>query len=96
MSSTAGYGICRRALVSVRTIHSVWGRSDRRNGIAPCRGRKRRGRLPHLGLGIAATLAANVTRGLGHGLIGAAVAAWPAVAVVGSYELLMLVIGTRR
>ena len=28
-----------------------------------------------LGLGIAATLAANVTHGLGHGLIGAAVAA---------------------
>jgi uncharacterized protein DUF2637 len=45
-----------------------------------------------LGLGIAATLAANVAHGLGHGLIGAAVAAWPAVALVGSYELLMLVI----
>ena len=45
-----------------------------------------------LGLGIAATLAANVTHGLGHGLIGAAVAAWPAVALVGSYELLMMVI----
>jgi hypothetical protein len=45
-----------------------------------------------LGLGIAATLAANVTHGLGHGLVGAAVAAWPAVALVGSYELLMMVI----
>jgi hypothetical protein len=45
-----------------------------------------------LGLGIAATLAANVAHGLGHGLIGAAVAAWPAVALVGSCELLMLVI----
>ena len=45
-----------------------------------------------LGLGIAATLAANVAHGLGHGLIGAAVAAWPAVALVGSYELLMMVI----
>jgi hypothetical protein len=33
-----------------------------------------------LGLGIAATLAANVAHGLGHGIIGAAVAAWPAVA----------------
>jgi hypothetical protein len=33
-----------------------------------------------------------VTHGLGHGLIGAAVAAWPAVALVGSYELLMMVI----
>lgn len=29
---------------------------------------------------------------LGHGLIGAAVAAYPAVALVGSYELLMMVI----
>ena len=45
-----------------------------------------------LGLGVAATLAANVAHGLGHGLIGAAVAAWPAVALVGSYELLMMVI----
>lgn len=45
-----------------------------------------------LGLGIAATLAANVAHGLGHGSIGAAVAAWPAVALVGSYELLMIVI----
>jgi hypothetical protein len=45
-----------------------------------------------LGLGIAATLAANVAHGLGDGPIGAAVAAWPAVALIGSYELLMLVI----
>jgi hypothetical protein len=45
-----------------------------------------------LGLGIAATLAANVAHGLGHGLIGAAVAAWSAVALVGSYELLMMII----
>ena len=45
-----------------------------------------------LGLGITATLAANVAHGLGHGLIGASVAAWPAVALVGSYELLMMVI----
>jgi Protein of unknown function (DUF2637) len=45
-----------------------------------------------LGLGIAATLAANVAHGLGHGLTGAAVAAWPAIALVGSYELLMMVI----
>lgn len=46
-----------------------------------------------LGLGIAATLAANVAHGLGHGVIGASVAAWPAVALVGSYELLMMIIG---
>jgi Protein of unknown function (DUF2637) len=45
-----------------------------------------------LGLGIAATLAANVAHGLGHGPVGAAVAAWPAVALVGCYELLMMVI----
>jgi Protein of unknown function (DUF2637) len=45
-----------------------------------------------LGLGIAATLAANVAHGLGHGPAGAAVAAWPAVALVGSYELLMVII----
>ena len=45
-----------------------------------------------LGLGIAATLAANVAHGLGHGPIGATVAAWPAVALVGSYELLMMIV----
>jgi hypothetical protein len=45
-----------------------------------------------LGLGIGATLAANVAHGLGHSLVGAAVAAWPAVALIGSYELLMMVI----
>jgi hypothetical protein len=33
-----------------------------------------------------------VAHGLGHGLTGAAVAAWPAVALVGSYEILMMVI----
>ena len=49
-----------------------------------------------LGLGIAATLAANVAHGLGHGPVGAAVAAWPAVALVGSYELLMVVIRSSR
>jgi hypothetical protein len=45
-----------------------------------------------LGLGIVATLAANVAHGIGHGFIGAAVAAWPAIALVGSYELLMVII----
>src|SRR5246127_4340235 len=49
-----------------------------------------------LGLGIAATLAANVAHGLGHGLIGAGVAAWPAVALVGSYELLMMIIRSEQ
>jgi hypothetical protein len=45
-----------------------------------------------LGVGIAATHAANVAHGLGRGLLGAAVAAWPAVALVGSCELLMMII----
>jgi hypothetical protein len=45
-----------------------------------------------LRLGIAATLAMNVTHGLGHGLAGDRVAASPAVALVGSCELLMLII----
>ena len=45
-----------------------------------------------LGLGIVATLAANVAHGLGHGLMGAALCAWSAVALVGSYELLMMLI----
>jgi hypothetical protein len=43
-------------------------------------------------LRIAATLAANVAHGLGHGPSGAVVAAWPAVALVGSYELLMVIV----
>jgi uncharacterized protein DUF2637 len=46
-----------------------------------------------LGLGIAATLAANLTQGWSHGPAGAAVAAWPAVSLVGSYELLVWLIG---
>jgi hypothetical protein len=45
-----------------------------------------------LGLGIAATLAANVAHGLGNGRVDAAVGLWPAVALVGSYELLMVII----
>lgn len=45
-----------------------------------------------LALGIGATLAANVAHGLAHGPLGAAVAAWPAVSLVGSYELLMVIV----
>jgi hypothetical protein len=41
-----------------------------------------------LGLGIAATLTANMAQGWSHGLAGAVVAAWPAASLVGSYELL--------
>lgn len=47
-----------------------------------------------LTLGIVATLGANVAHGLGHGPIGALVAAWPAVALVMSYELLMWLVRT--
>ena len=36
-----------------------------------------------LGLGIAATLTANMAQGWSHGLVGAVVAAWPAVSLVG-------------
>jgi hypothetical protein len=47
-----------------------------------------------LGLGIAATLTANMAQGWSHGLVGAMVAAWPAVSLVGSYELLVWLIRT--
>jgi hypothetical protein len=40
-----------------------------------------------LALGIAATLTANMAQGWSHGPVGAVVAAWPAVSLVGSYEL---------
>ena len=43
-----------------------------------------------LGLGIAATLTANMAQGWSHGLVGA----WPAVSLVGSYELLVWLIRT--
>lgn len=39
-----------------------------------------------LGLGIIATLAANMAQGWSHGLVGAVVAAWPSFALIGSYE----------
>src|SRR5260370_29308029 len=45
-----------------------------------------------LAAGIGATLLANVLAGLSWGPLGAVVAAWPALALVGSYELLMLII----
>lgn len=51
-------------------------------------------RLAYFGLwlGIAATVGANVAHGAGHGPIGALVSAWPAVALIVSYELLMKLI----
>jgi len=47
-----------------------------------------------LGVGIVATLMANMAQGWSHGLVGAVVAAWPAVSLVGSYELLVWLIRT--
>jgi hypothetical protein len=51
-------------------------------------------RLAYVGLwlGIAATIGANVAHGAGHGAVGALVSAWPAVALIVSYELLMKII----
>jgi hypothetical protein len=43
-------------------------------------------------VGIVATIGANLAHGMGHGPIGALVSAWPAVALVGSYELLMALV----
>lgn len=45
-----------------------------------------------LGAGIVATVGANLAHGLGRGPVGALVSAWPALALVGSFELLMLLI----
>ena len=45
-----------------------------------------------LALGIVATLAANMAQGWSHGPVGAVIAAWPAVSLVGSYELLVWII----
>src|ERR1700761_8049249 len=49
-----------------------------------------------LGTGIAATVGANLAHGVGHGPVGALVSAWPALALVGSFELLMMLIRTGR
>lgn len=51
-------------------------------------------RLAHwcLGAGIVATICANLAHGLSHGPIGALISAWPALALAGSFELLMLLI----
>jgi len=45
-----------------------------------------------LAVGIMATISANLAHGLNHGPIGAMVSAWPTLALVGSFELLMLLI----
>jgi hypothetical protein len=45
-------------------------------------------------LGIVATLATNMAQGWSHGPVGAVIAAWPAVSLVGSYDLLVWIIRT--
>jgi hypothetical protein len=45
-----------------------------------------------LAAGIVVTLLMNILAGIAHGALGAAVGAWPAAALVGSYELLMVII----
>ena len=49
-----------------------------------------------LGAGICATIGANLAHGVGHGPVGALVSAWAALALVGSFELLMVLIRTGR
>ena len=61
----------------------------------------RRGQVPglaawSLSTGIVATVGANLAHGVGHGPVGALVSAWPALALVGSLELLMMLIRTGR
>jgi hypothetical protein len=47
-------------------------------------------------MGICATVGANLAHGVGHGWMGALVSAWPAVALVGSSELLVMLIRAGR
>ncbi len=49
-----------------------------------------------LGAGIVATTGANLAHGVGHGPVGALVSAWPALALAGSFELLMTLIRNRH
>ncbi|GAA4898744.1 DUF2637 domain-containing protein [Streptomonospora salina] len=48
-----------------------------------------------LWVGILATLAANVAHGIQNGVVGAVVAAWPAIALVGCYEMMMWLVRAR-
>jgi len=43
-----------------------------------------------------ATIGANLAHGVGHSPVGALVSAWPALALVGSFEMLIMLIRTRR
>jgi hypothetical protein len=49
-----------------------------------------------LWLGIGATIGANVAYGSGFGLLGAVISAWPAVAFIGSVELVMQLVRRAR
>jgi len=49
-----------------------------------------------LWLGIAATVGANIAYGAGFGLLGAVISAWPAVAFIGSVELVMQLVRRAR
>jgi hypothetical protein len=49
-----------------------------------------------LAVGIVATIGANLAHGMNHGPIGALVSAWPALALVGSFELLMLLVRSHQ
>jgi hypothetical protein len=49
-----------------------------------------------LGLGVAATVGANVAYGLPFGWVGALVSAWPALAFIGSVEMLMHLVRAAR
>jgi hypothetical protein len=60
----------------------------------PAAGSSRVPRLAPWSLGIVATIGANLAHRVGHGPVGALVSAWAALALVGSGELLMLLIRT--
>ena len=62
------------------------------DGTTPYQGWPRGAR----GAGIVATVGANLAHGVGHGPVGALVSAWPALELVGSFELLMMLIRTGR
>jgi hypothetical protein len=49
-----------------------------------------------LWLGISATIGANIAYGAGFGLLGAVISAWPAVAFIGSVELVMQLVRRAR
>jgi hypothetical protein len=49
-----------------------------------------------LGLGVAATVAANVAYGSAFGVLGAVISAWPAVAFIGSAEMAMGLVRATR